>query len=241
YIRTYYSLLRSTGDVRVRAFEEAHSFSRSSLHAGAREPAPDLAAFAYSAARLPDCFPEVRRVVLGQSLEQFEQAGLPVRQWETVRARGRRRAMRWSGDGVLAVFITSASDIDDLVPIVTAYQIEWNKMHALAGGGPGGAEDEPGEGGEAEAGEAGGEADRVLARLGLEEEDVARLRAGLGLGWREELATIRRRTCDLSIRLLYGSFSQYQTSAQRWWRSIERRYLASGEWRRPIYFVSSNT
>src|SRR5690606_633968 len=121
YIRTYYSLLRSTGDVRVRAFEEAHSFSRSSLHAGAREPAPDLAAFAYSAARLPDCFPEVRRVVLGQSLEQFEQAGLPVRQWETVRARRRRRAMRRSGDGVLAAFIPSASDIDALVPILTDY------------------------------------------------------------------------------------------------------------------------
>ena len=25
YIRTYYSLLRSSGDVRVRAFEEAHA------------------------------------------------------------------------------------------------------------------------------------------------------------------------------------------------------------------------
>jgi hypothetical protein len=36
YIRTYYSLLRSSGEVRVRAFEEAHSFSDSSLHAGAR-------------------------------------------------------------------------------------------------------------------------------------------------------------------------------------------------------------
>ena len=37
YIRTYYSLLRSSGDVRVRAFEEAHLFSRSSLHLGAED------------------------------------------------------------------------------------------------------------------------------------------------------------------------------------------------------------
>ena len=51
YIRTYYSLLRSSGDVRVRAFEEAHLFSRSSLHLGAEAPEPDLAAFAYSAGR----------------------------------------------------------------------------------------------------------------------------------------------------------------------------------------------
>ena len=35
YVRTYSSLLRSTGDVDVRAFEETHAFSASSLHEGA--------------------------------------------------------------------------------------------------------------------------------------------------------------------------------------------------------------
>ncbi len=54
YIRTYYSLLRSSTDVRVRAFEEAHLLlSGSSLHLGATDESPDLAAFAYSAGRLP--------------------------------------------------------------------------------------------------------------------------------------------------------------------------------------------
>ena len=81
YIRTYYSLLRSSGEVRVRALEEAHLYSNSSLHTGALGPEPDLAAFAYSAARLPDCMPQVRRVVLGQSLSQFERAGLPIAGW----------------------------------------------------------------------------------------------------------------------------------------------------------------
>ena len=85
YIRTYYSLLRSSGDVRVRAFEEAHLYSDSSLHAGALAPEPDAAAFAYSAARLPDCMPEVERLVLGQSLEQFSRAGLPVASWRTLK------------------------------------------------------------------------------------------------------------------------------------------------------------
>jgi len=226
YIRTYYSLLRSSGEVRVRAFEEAHSFSDSSLHAGAREDAPDLAAFAYSAARLPDCFAQVTRVVLGQGPDQFDQARLPVRSWQTVRARGRRRAMRWDGGGTLAVFITSTSDIDDLVPIVTSYQIEWNKLHALLRAAGEGAHGEP---------------DRLLEGLGLAPEDAGRLRAALGIGWHEALARVAARPCDLSIRLLSGSFSQYQTSAQRWWRGIERAYLAAGERRRPLYFVSSNT
>src|SRR5450755_2324720 len=129
YIRTYTSLLRSTGDVDVRAFEEAHAFSASSLHEGALAPDPDVSAFAYAAERLPLEMPQVRTLVLGQSHELFEAAGFDVRSWQIVRTRGRRRPLRWDGKGTLAVFIASASDIDDLVPMVTAYQIEWNKMH----------------------------------------------------------------------------------------------------------------
>ena len=41
YIRTYTSLLRSSGEVPVRAFEEAHEYSDASLHSGAREARPD--------------------------------------------------------------------------------------------------------------------------------------------------------------------------------------------------------
>jgi hypothetical protein len=224
YIRTYYSLLRSSGDVRVRAFEEAHLYSRSSLHVGAIAPEPDVAAFAYSAARLPECMPQVRRVVLGQSQRQFEKARLPVERWKVVRTRGRRRPLRWDGGENLAVYVASASDIDDLVPIVTAYQIEWNKLHDRLGGDPSSAELPESE---------------LAAQLGLEGVGLDTLRAALGAGWRELLAEIARRKSDLHIRLLDGSFREYQRSAQRWWREIEP--VASGEGPRPVYFVSSNS
>jgi hypothetical protein len=219
YIRTYYSLLRSSGDVRVRAFEEAHLYSDSSLHSGALGTEPDLAAFAYSAARLPDCMPAVQRLVLGQSLAQFERAGFDVSRWSEVRTRGRRRPLRFDGEGTLAVFVASASDIDDLVPIVTAYQIEWNKLRdRLAGV-------------QLDA------ADGVLAeRLGVGADGLATLRAALGGGWRGALAVIARQECDLRLRLLDGSFREYQRSAQRWWRAIESA-IDPG---RPVYFVSSN-
>ncbi len=131
YIRTNYSLLQSTGEVRVRSFEEAHSYSNASLHAGAREPLPDIAAFRYAAGRLPETMPGIDRVVLGQSDETFEGFGYDVSLWELLHTRGRRRRLRHDGRGTLAAYIASASDIDDLLPIVTAYQIEWNKMHEL--------------------------------------------------------------------------------------------------------------
>jgi hypothetical protein len=237
YIRTYYSLLRSSGEVRVRSFEEAHAYSDSSLHTGARDEVPDVAAFGYSATRLPSCMTHVRRLVAGQSLEQFERAGLPVRGWQAVSTRGRRRPHRWDEGEVLAVFVTSASDIDDLVPIVTAYQIEWNKLHArlspsdlgrrLLQGDPLPDDDA---------------LDRELEHtLGLPPHDVGSLRKALGGSVREGLAAIARGPRDLRVRLLAGTLLEYRRATQRWWESIETAYSNGGRAPRPVYFVSSNT
>jgi hypothetical protein len=222
YIRTYYSLLRSSGDVRVRAFEEAHLFSRSSLHLGAEDPSPDLAAFAYSAARLPDCMPSIRRIVLGQSVRQFHSAGFPIETWQVVRTRGRRRPLRWDGKQTLAVFVASGSDIDDLVPIVTAYQIEWNKLRErLLGARISDVTD-----------------DLALASaLGTDESGVLKLRGALGPHGNRVLGNMIAHDCDVFVRLLDGSFREYQRSALRWWQAI----AAAVPQGRPVYFISSNS
>ncbi len=243
YIRTYYSLLRSSGEVRVRALEEAHAFSDSSLHTGARDETPDVAAFGYSAARLPACMPHVGRVVAGQSTEQFERAGLPLRGWRAVTTRGRRRPHRWDGAESLAVFVTSASDIDDLVPIVTAYQIEWNKMHTRLGTSGLGRALCDGTAPEDDA----ALDEQVGQALGLSAHDVGSLRKALGGDVRDGLAAIARGPRDLRLRLLAGSLLEYRRATQRWWQGIEPAYLREEravEKRaepRPVYFVSSNT
>jgi hypothetical protein len=222
YIRTYYSLLRSSGDVRVRAFEEAHLFSRSSLHLGAEDPNPDLAAFAYSAARLPDCMPQIRRIVLGQSLAQFQAAGYHIDRWQVVRTRGRRRPLRWDGQQTLAVFVASGSDIDDLVPILTAYQIEWNKLRDhLLGGNITDVTNDP----------------ALAAALGTDEAGVSRLRGALGASSDQILRDMIVHDCDLFVRLLDGSFREYQRSTQRWYNAISTAVPPG----RPVYFVSSNS
>lgn len=237
YIRTYYSMLRSTGEVRVRSFEEPHSFSKSSLHLGARQLAADVSAFGYAAMRLPEVMPEVRRIVLSQSEEQFGNFGYPVRDWQRLTTRGRRRPTRWDGNGTLAVFISSASDIDDLVPIVTAYQIEWNKMHALLGPSTLGKQLVAG------AAPSGPELQAELARvLSVPEDRAGKLVAALGRRFESALTSIAGQRADLRMRLLASSFSQYQRAAQRWWSGIEPIFLRTEEpKRRPVYFVSSNT
>jgi len=236
YIRTYYSLLRSSGDVRVRAFEEAHAYSDSSLHSGARDPRPDVAGFAYAAARLPSCMLQVQRLVIGQSNEQFEPQGLQVRDWQPVVTRGRRRPLRWDGHSTLAVYVSSASDIDDLVPIVTAWQIEWNKMHSALSRSP-----------EREAlidpSRLGVPALSAVVGTALELEDgeVETLRRAFADEFVAGIATMVRRPCDLTVRLLAGTLLEYRRASQRWWSGIEPAYARGSQRSRPVYFVSSNT
>ncbi len=232
YVRTYTSLLRSSGEVRVRAFEESHSFSGSSLHPGALSPNPDISAFAYAAARLPETMPDTRLVVMGQSHELFEAAGFHVRRWDIAKTRGRRRPLRYDArTGTLGVFIASESDIDDLIPILTAYQLEWNKMHErLRVFGAGKTFTRP--------------SDEELARaLGLAVEEISTLHQAFNSGrFDESLRALASRPCDIHVRLLAASYSQYQRSAQRWWSGIEPAYVRPTPPRRPpVYFVSSNT
>lgn len=234
YVSTYYSLLRSTGEVRVRAFEEAHSFSGSSLHLNALSDVPDLSAFAYAAGRLPDEMLDVELLILGQSHELFEAAGFDVSAWKTVKTRGRRRPLRWDGGTKLGVFIASASDIDDLVPIVTAYQIEWNKMHdrlrrAVASV------------------EALADATRdpvaIATSLGVSVDEGQKVVDAFGVRRLERsLRALYERRLDLRVRMLNASHSQYQRAAQRWWSGVEPAYMQKTAPRRPpVYFVSSNT
>jgi hypothetical protein len=238
YIRTYSSLLRSSGSVRVRAFEEAHAFSDSTLHTGAREVVPDVAAFAYSAARLPSCMPRVRTIVLGQSHEQFEAAGMPVRHWHTVRTRGRRRPLRFDDKDTLAVFVTSASDIDDLVPIVTAYQIEWNKLRSrVIGSALGRAMSRLHDGDSIAIDDA-----ELAELLGLDVGGISTLRAALDPHLEPTLRAMVERECDLVVRTLSGSYTGYQRAAHRWWSGIEPVYVQESVPKRPpVYFVSSNS
>ncbi len=246
YISTYYSLLRSSGEVRVRAFEEGHAYSGSSLHAGALAEAPDLSAFAYAAARLPASMPDVDSIILGQSHELFEAAGYDVRQWKIAKTRGRRRPLRIEtetdsdsdsgadGRGKLAVFIASASDIDDLVPIVTAYQIEWNKIHNRLRSVVASPEAmitivrNPGS---------------LASALGVSNDDAQKLLDAFGAARLErDGQALYDRPLDLRIRMLAPSYSQYQRAAQRWWSGIEPAYVKATPPRRPpVYFVSSNT
>ena len=233
YLRTYYSLLRSTAEVKIRTLEEVHGGMNSLLHPAARQLRPDMGAFIYSLLRLPACMPEVRLLVLGQSATVFEAAGFGgVTAWEEVYAPARRRRCFFDGKDTLACFIASRSDIDDVIPMLTAYQIEWNKLHQRLQRLP----DAPilRELCETLSGYS-----RLADMLEIPVEEFDRLYAIWDQDFACNMEQIAEAPRDMRVQLLSGSLSEYRRARHSWWTNIES--IAPELKERPVYFISSNT
>lgn len=241
YIRTYYSLLRSSSEVSIKALEEMHTGIQSSLHPGAHSNTPDIAALTYAALRLPACMPDVRLVLLGQTSSVFARRGYPeVESWQKVEAPGRRRLMYYDGDETLAVYIASRSDIDDIIPIMTAYQIEWNKLNTAirTHGQLASFIDERAEVIAALSEE---ERDVLASALGIQSPEVKRLAQIWGDTLLRILQQVGRTRKKMAVKQLAGSLADYHKATQNWWTHL-RSELPPGMdlANRPVYFVSSN-
>jgi len=233
YIRTVYSLLRSTTPVRIRTLEEVHAGMNSSLHPLARQDAPDVSSFIYANLRLPDCIPDVKAVLLGQSATVFEQSGFhDIESWTEVSARARRRRCFYDGKSLLACYIASRSDIDDVVPMLTAFQIEWNKLHGFLQNLP--EEDFSNLEFEDRAG-----LNQLAVSMRMSIEELQRLKTIWGKDFPTKLNRIRSQKLDLEIQLFSGSLNEYRRATRFWWENIQKGFPEVNQ--RPVYFISSNT
>ncbi|NDJ86922.1 MAG: hypothetical protein GYB66_13655, partial [Chloroflexi bacterium] len=242
YMRTYYSLLRTTDAIKIQALVESHKTVDSSLHIHARDSQVDISALVYATLRLPVEITQVRLVVLGQIEKDFPRAGYEnVERWERVHAIARRRRTHFDGDSTLAVMIASRSDIDDIIPILTALQIEWNKVHSIFHASPAAQRylSTAIEQGSIDANTLIG-----LAReLGIDVAEFSRLQRA----WQQHDLTyfeaIAAHPLDLSLQLLAGSQTNYRKAASRWWANLSRTADSCGTMiqERPVYFVSSNS
>lgn len=242
YLRTYYSLLRSSEPIRLRSLEETHSAMNSTIHHQASSPEVDMSALVYSALRLPECVPHVSTIVMGQMEDVFEREGYDVTQWESVRARARRRKFYFNvQENTLAASIASVTDIDDLIPCLVAFQIEWNKLNQKL--------------------VSSGLHNRLIHQyklsdklemelmedvrdaLDLDPGDLTKLsKIWPGKKFLENLRLAVTTRLDIRGRVLGSGLSDYRRSVQFWWRQVEKganekNIDLSG---RPIYFVSSN-
>jgi hypothetical protein len=193
---------------------------QSSLHPFAAEPRVDMGALIYAARRLPAAIAFCRRVVLGQSAGTIRQLlGADILSWQKVEAPARRRRWYYDGKETVAALIASASDVDDLVPTLVAYQLEWNKMHTLI--------KSVGPGQEREA-------------IDASEEDWIRLQQAWTFGFQDTLDAVRRRPCEMTLRTIGSTDVGYARGAHRWWQPMGGALTEMGLTGSPVYFVSSN-
>lgn len=239
YVRTYNTLLRSTGPIKVETLVPAHINIQSALHAGAIEPVPDMNAFMYSSMRLPSSIVQTRHIALGQSPYVFARHGYnDLSEWEPVTAPGRRRRWYDNRKGTLAVYVASSSDLDDLIPTIVAWQIEWNKMHQIFQESP-----DLMRSLEQLTNDHTDEENELLVRdaLGMSDRDWDRLKTAWGDRFLENLNAIANSKKRLTIQMHGGTYVGYTRSTRTWLRPIERFLRDNDLIDRPIYFVSSNT
>jgi hypothetical protein len=239
YIRTYYSLLRSSDAVQIDALVETHMGMNSSLHILADETQPDISALIYASQRLPRCIVQTKLVVLGQTHDVYKQHGYPtIESWERVVSPGRRRHMVYDGVHTLAAYIASRSDIDDLIPILTAYQIEWNKIHTLLQAPPTRAMldslSQPA------TRFATVDLEPLAQALLVTPQEFTRLQLAWGEAFLSTLHAIAAQPKRFSLRLLAGSLINYQRATADWWHHVESGVPQVNMDERPVYFVSSN-
>ena len=167
YQRTYNTLLRSSGETALRVLESSHRAMGSSLHPLADSDEPDLGALIYAIRRLPDAIAGAELVIMGQEAEVFARHGIVIHEWEEADAPAGGRRWHDGGEGVHAVLLASGSDVDDLIPTLVAFQIEWNKIRVRqrAAGWPPNSEPTP---------------EECAAALGGSADDWARLREAWG-------------------------------------------------------------
>jgi hypothetical protein len=228
YQRTYSTLLRSSGETLLRVLESSHRAIGSSLHPLADSDEPDLGAFLYAIRRLPDGIAGADLLIMGQEAEVFTRNGIAIDEWEEADAPARRRRWYDSGRGMLAVLLASASDVDDLIPTLVAFQIEWNKLRVRqrAAGWPPEHEPAPEECAEA---------------LGGSVDDWSRLREAWGERFFERLRLVAERRMNLRVRMLGGTQVGYARMTRHWWAPVHAQLGEERLLEAPMYFVSSNT
>ncbi len=242
YLRTYREHIHLPAKLRVSELEIAHCRFCSSLHRRAQAREPDVSAFLYAALRLPDCISRISRVLLGPAKNAFAWAGFPgVEDWIQVKSRARRRRYHYDGDHTLAVFVTSVTDLDDVIPSLCAFQIEWNKMHGLlTAASPDSTLGRSLAAGRIRPTEAGRE---IRHCLGLGRTDWELLTQVWPEDWDRKWSDMAAAPLDLVIYRLPLHAGHFANAAGQWWDMVLSRLdlesAASGD--RPLYLVSSNT
>jgi hypothetical protein len=126
------------------------------------------------------------------------------------------------------------SDIDDLIPALCAYQIEWNKMHLRLG--------RSSLGRDLAGGRLRAPADKesVRSALNLSSADMELLAETWAGRFAEKTAALAQGPKNFQVRLLPLGPGDHEREVRKWWRTLLEGLEGFDLENRPLYLVSSN-
>lgn len=235
YLKCYRRQGPDTCAMRIAELEPAHHQMDSSLHHLADPKQICTSALLYAASRLPLCMPQVQTVALAVQPSAFaDHHWGDVSSWQSVATNKRRRRAFFDGRNRLAMLVSSLSDIDDLVPSLCAYQIEWNKLHHRLAISPLGSALAQGR----ERASAMGRELRLA--LGLNRPDYEAMAQLWKNGWDQKMAAIASGPKNLELLMLPITPKDFEKAAERWWQRILKLFRGLDLAGRPVYLVTSN-
>lgn len=236
YIDLYHKLLNQPGKIILEQLEAAHRHVDSSLHRTSGSDSVNLPAFVYSADRLPACLPDVKQIIMAPTEEVFVAGGYGyVLGWKMNESPRRRRRAHYNGGEILAMFVTSISDLDEIIPSLCAYQIEWNAMHSrLHASAPGQAISE----GRVPPSDVAEEIRRVFNVNRQDWDLFLHLWPGQ---WDRHLKSIADAPKKLIIERLPLQLVDFERSVADWFDAVMDHFSDINFETQPVYFVSSNT
>ncbi len=236
YQHSYQQSLHTHSEIKLETILREYQRVGSSLHRGADSDEVITSAFLYSCNRLPDCLPVVDDSIVASSIQAIEGCGLAedITSWTQVFAEKRRRMAFFDGKSRLILLVTSLSDLDDVIPGLCAYQIEWNKMHRrlaadglaaeLASGRIKASDAHP----------------RLRHALGLNRADFDALKQLWGQDWDSKMAAISAAPKDFRVRILPLLEDDFRGLSRQWWEAVLKKFAGRDIANRPVYVVTSN-
>lgn len=220
YIKKIHSSLHGSSSVRISSFIDEHRDVHPLLHTHATSKNIDVDALLYIIKRLPPEIFKTKKIIMAPTSEVFEEKGvdLSAKDWvylkETMRHRKRKYNAR---ERSLAVFITSFTDVEDSITIVTAFYIEALKLSKCLK-----------------------ETKKNLKEC-LGKDNYRKLKDVLKKNF-SNFENYISSPVDFEYILLAGSYNDFSKAVQNWWIDIAatRKKQPFNIYKQPVYFISSN-
>jgi hypothetical protein len=230
FVQLTYQMLHGSALVPLSRLEPVYLAMHNVIHEKARTSVLDAGAFLYVCSRLPSCVFSVKKILLGQSESILKERGVLLGSWTEVYAKARRRRYLYNGKETLIAFIASKSDIDDIIPSLLAFQIEWNKANDLLQqltSSPGTEELNS------------GRFSKIAGVLGIDTTQMDKLQKLFGDSFPQILSVLKEKRCSIVVQNYEASYCRYRRETEIWWDTIHTVCPEIED--RPIYFVSSNS